>query len=100
MTIQIELSPEGEARLRDRAREAGGKPEVVAALLLEEALSVVPDPDAHLTAEQWAAIEAGIARGDADFAAGRSSSAEDVYARLEKKHGVTCFARHRCFKSQ
>ena len=91
MTLQIDLSPEADALLRARASEAGGAPERVAALLLEDKLrsEAADDADAELTQEERAAVRAGLARGLADSAAGRVKPAEAVYARLQAEQGVT-----------
>lgn len=84
MTVTITLDDDLVAALQDRAREDGRDIAAEAASLLADALR----DDVDLTEEQRAAIESGVARGDADFAAGRSATAADFYARLQEKHGI------------
>lgn len=57
----------------------GSKSEV-----LREGVRLIQDRETQL-----AALDASIARGLADIEAGRTASAEDVFARLERKYGAT-----------
>jgi hypothetical protein len=75
MTLTVTLDSETEARLRAKAQEVGGDAEMLASLLLTDLLrGERSDADVALAGEEWAAIEEGIRRGDADFAAGRFRS--------------------------
>lgn len=86
MTLQIELSAEAEALLRERAREAGDDPARVASLLLTDALG--ESQSTEIGSAEWAEIEAGITRGDADFAANRFRSLDTAKAEKQVKFGL------------
>jgi predicted transcriptional regulator len=75
--------------LHARAQALGGDVNTIASLLLSDLLrSDMADPDADLTEEEWAAIQVGIMRGEADFAAGRFRSLDEVIADKEARFGI------------
>lgn len=63
MTIQVEISPEAEARLVAEARAQGIPPEKVAERLLQEALATRSIPQGNLTVEELHAMLNAIAEG-------------------------------------
>ena len=63
MTIQVEISPEVEARLVAEARAQGIPPEKVAERLLQEALVTRSIPQGNLTVEELHAMLNAIAEG-------------------------------------
>jgi len=63
MTIQVEISPEVEARLVAEARAQGIPPEKVAERLLQEALATRSIPQGNLTVEELHAMLKAIAEG-------------------------------------
>ena len=63
MTIQVEISPEVEARLVAEARAQGIPPEKVAERLLQEALATRSIPQGNLTVEELHVMLNAIAEG-------------------------------------
>jgi hypothetical protein len=63
MTIQIELSPESEARLVAEARARGMALEKYAGSLLQEALASPANRPGNLTVEKFHAMLDALARG-------------------------------------
>lgn len=63
MTIQIELTPETEARLTAEAQDHGLAPTEYAGNLLQRALSPHPNPSGRLTVEEVRLMLAQIAEG-------------------------------------
>lgn len=63
MTIQVEVSPEVEARLVAEALAQGIPPEKVAERLLQEALATRSIPQGNLTVEELHAMLNAIAEG-------------------------------------
>jgi hypothetical protein len=63
MTIQIELSPEAEARLAVEAQAHGIAPEKYAGSLLQEVLGSLPRPSGRLTVEEFHAMLDALAEG-------------------------------------
>lgn len=77
MTIQIELTPEAEAQLRERAAARGEAPETLASEMLGSLLhsamtastgGLLPVVDEHgaFHQDRWDAVMASIARGSAN----------------------------------
>lgn len=58
------------------------------ALVRDEAAANITDPDANLSDDEKAAVRAGIERGAADFDAGRFSTADEFYKKMQEKHGI------------
>lgn len=90
MTITLEIAPETEARLRDKATAQGLD---LAAYLLELAErdayeAEESDPDADLTGEDRAAIREGVRRGLQAFEEGRYRSLETVIAEKRERWGL------------
>jgi predicted transcriptional regulator len=81
MTLTIELPPEAERRLREKADRQGEPVETVAAATLAEAL----EWEAQETAE---AVE-GIRRGLDDFEAGRCRSFQPFADEQRRKHQLS-----------
>lgn len=71
MTITLDLEPEMEARLRDKAERQGQDAGAVVKALIAEAL--------ECEAQERAETVAGIERGLQDFAQGRSRSHEELF---------------------
>jgi hypothetical protein len=63
MTLQLELSPESEARLAAEARAQGIPLEKVAERLLQEALAARLAPESKLTVEAFHTMLAALAEG-------------------------------------
>jgi hypothetical protein len=77
MTIQVELTPEDEARLRERAQARGEAPEMLAGEMLRSLLhppvngsarGLLPVVDEHgvFHEDRWDAVMASIAKGSAN----------------------------------
>lgn len=86
MTISINLKPETETRLRDQAASQGLDFTEYLAALVERA-AADGEVDADMTREELDAMHAGIRRGLEAFEAGKSVSAEEVFARVRERHG-------------
>jgi predicted transcriptional regulator len=83
--MTIALSPEIEARLRAEAEKIGQSVDDLAEALLSEALtSSLP-----ISPEELAQNDAGIARAEADFAAGRFRTLEEVIADKKARFGLS-----------
>jgi predicted transcriptional regulator len=80
--VTITLTPETEARLRERAEREQQDLSVLADALLAEALAEDPD---DLTSDEVRDIRAGIRRGLDDCAAGRVQPAAQWAARLRQE---------------
>ena len=80
MTITIDLAPELETQLRERAAREGQDIEAIAAAALAEALSLE-------AGERSKAVEA-VRRGLEDGAAGRVTSLREWDARMRAKHVI------------
>lgn len=80
MTITLDLAPEVEAWLREKAARDGREKEVVAQAVLAQAL--------EWEAQERAEAAEGIQRGLDDFAAGRYSPASQVFADIRARHGI------------
>jgi predicted transcriptional regulator len=79
------LSPVTEARLRARAEQIGQDVNDFAEALLLDGLV----ENITLSSDELAVIDAGIARGEADFAAGRFRSLDEVIADKKSRFGLT-----------
>lgn len=94
MTIVIELKPEAEVRLRDKAAARGQDVAAYVQFLAEQDVAssdTEDDPfDAYpaYDADVVEAIRAGVARGQADFAEGRYETAAAFHARMKARHGL------------
>jgi hypothetical protein len=89
MTLTVTLDTETEERLQARARAAGANPEELAALLLADLLrSELVVTEAELTEAEWESLQAGIQRGEGDFAAGRFRSLAEVKADKARRFGI------------
>jgi predicted transcriptional regulator len=80
MTLTINLSPEAELRLRERAEQDGRSAETLAAAIIADAL-------------EWQALDvaeavAGIQRGMDDGEAGRVRSFDDFAEEQRRKPGL------------
>lgn len=82
--MTIALSPEMEARLRAEAEKNGQSVDELAEAILSDALTVSPT----ISPEELAHIDAGIARAEADFAAGRFRTLEEVIADKKARFGL------------
>ena len=80
MIITIDLAPQVEAQLREKAAREGRNAEAVAQAVLAQAL--------EWEAQERAEAAAGIQRGLDDFAAGRYSPASQVFADIRARHGI------------
>jgi predicted transcriptional regulator len=80
MPITIELAPEVEARLREKAAREDQDAEAVAAAVLADAL--------EWEAQDRAEAVDGIRRGLEDFAAGRFRPLDEVIAEKRAKYGL------------
>jgi hypothetical protein len=67
VTLQLELSPESEARLAAEARAQGIPLEKVAERLLQEALAARPAPGGKLSVEAFHALLAALAKGSEEL---------------------------------
>ena len=67
MTIQVELSPEAEARLASEAEARGLAPKQYAGGLLKELLAVRHNPSARLTVKELHKMLAEIAEGSEEL---------------------------------
>jgi len=88
MTIILEIAPETESRLRDKATAQGlDLPAYLLELAERDAYEEVEesDPDADLTEEDKAAIREGIRRGLQAFEEGRYRSLEAVIAEKRER---------------
>jgi predicted transcriptional regulator len=94
--MAINLDPTLEARVRAVAAARGEDPNHYATVVLTEAVerdaavaaSGAPDEDDLLSDEECARIDAGIERGLADFAQGRSRPLEQVIADKNARFGL------------
>ena len=84
--MTITLTPETEARLRERAAREGQDISTLAEHLLADALAE-DDPD-NLTEAEVAEIQAGIRRGLEAAAAGRERSVEAYAADVKKRRAA------------
>lgn len=82
--MAITLTPETEARLRERAERDGQDADSLADVLLSDALA--DDPD-DLTDEEIAQVRAGIRRGLEAAAAGRVKPLSQAVAEARQRHG-------------
>ncbi|MEM1280476.1 MAG: hypothetical protein AAGG53_10765 [Cyanobacteria bacterium P01_H01_bin.152] len=81
MTLILDLPPQVETLLRQRAEATGQDIQQIAVAVLTLGLSLDDE-------DFFAAIE-GIQQGLADFEQGRCSSFEDFIAEQNAKHGLT-----------
>ena len=90
MTITLEIEPETEARLRDKAKAQGlDLPAYLLELAERDAYEAEEsDSDADLTQEDKAAIREGIRRGLQAFEEGRYRSLEAVIAEKRERWGL------------
>lgn len=80
MTITLNLAPQVEAQLREKAARDGREAEAVAQTVLAQAL--------EWESQERAEAAEGIKRGLDDFAAGRYSPASQVFADIRTRHGI------------
>ena len=80
MTITIELNPDAEERLRDKAAREGRRAEAIAAHVLANALED--------EAREWAAALEGVRQGLEDSRAGRATPLEEWDAQMRAKYGI------------
>lgn len=82
--MTVTLSPETEARLRAQAAKLGQPVDALADVLLASVLTDEPE----ISTEEMALIDAGIQRGDAEFAAGKYRSLETLTADKKDQFGL------------
>lgn len=87
MTIVLELKPEMERKLRERAAASGQEVAAYIGDVLERAIATA-DVNSEFTEAEKTEIRAGVQRGMADFEAGRFRTAEAFYAEMAAKHGL------------
>ena len=80
MTITLELEPEVEARLRDKATRQGQNAEAVAQALIAEALD--------LEAQERAEVVQGIQRGLKEFEQGKFRAHDEVISDKRSKYNL------------
>jgi len=80
MSITLDLMPEVEAQLRERAAREGLPPEVLASCVLGEALRAE-------AIERAEAVE-GVRRGLEDSRVGRLTPLKEWDARMRARHGI------------
>jgi predicted transcriptional regulator len=80
MTITLDLAPQVEAQLREKAAREGQDAEAVAHAVLAQALA--------WEVQERAEAAEGIQRGLDDFAAGRYSPASQVFADIRARHAI------------
>ena len=85
MSITIDLAPETEAKLRDKAAIYG---QDLPTYLRDLAERDAAEADDALTAEDVAAIRAGIRRGMEAFDQGRYRALEEVIAEKRDRYGL------------
>jgi predicted transcriptional regulator len=87
--MAISLTPETQARLQERAarsgQDASALAETVLTAYLDDRVEVIPPAIVSIADDDSAAMEAVIATGDADFAAGRFSSL-DAWRTAKQEH--------------
>ena len=81
MTLTINLPPEAEQRLKDRAAQQGQRAEEVAAAVLADVLSWDEEPSEEAVR--------GIQRGLDDFAAGRFRPLGEFAAEQRRKYDLS-----------
>ena len=88
MTITLDLPPDVEASIRERATARGLEfADYVRALLQRDAAG--DDPDADLSEEERAAVREGVQRGLADFAAGRYRPFSEFAAEMRARYALS-----------
>jgi hypothetical protein len=89
MTLTLTLDAETEERLTARAQAVGADAGELAALLLADLLrSEQTILEAELTEAEWASLQAGLRRGEEDFAAGRIRSLDEIKLDKAKRFGI------------
>ncbi len=88
MTFTIDLEPETLDRLRAVAAARGEDPNHYAAAAIAEKVDRDAHPDSVVSADEIAALHAGVERGLQAEAEGRYRPAADVFADMEARYGL------------